>query len=119
VGCPCQRCLHHLHFLFLHIHRDIPLRPCQELLDYWRTRRDVHGRGLCDLDMRNNQLHRRFGHHNNTHPTSPWRKLITHNQGERNTDHVQLQMPRHQRFGVAFLFGMGIIVTVAGIVRTW
>ncbi|KAH7402780.1 hypothetical protein BKA66DRAFT_564681 [Pyrenochaeta sp. MPI-SDFR-AT-0127] len=30
-----------------------------------------------------------------------------------------LHMPRRQRFAVAFLFGMGIIVTVAGIIRTW
>jgi hypothetical protein len=28
-------------------------------------------------------------------------------------------MPWTQRFAVAFLFGLGIIVTVAGIVRTW
>ncbi|KAF3004185.1 hypothetical protein E8E13_006247 [Curvularia kusanoi] len=30
-----------------------------------------------------------------------------------------LHMPRRQRLAVAFLFAMGIIVTVAGIVRTW
>lgn len=28
-------------------------------------------------------------------------------------------MPRRQRFAVAVLFGLGLIVTVAGIVRTW
>lgn len=28
-------------------------------------------------------------------------------------------MPRRQKFAVAVLFGMGIIVTIAGIVRTW
>jgi hypothetical protein len=28
-------------------------------------------------------------------------------------------MPRSQRFGVAVLFGLGIIVSVAGVVRTW
>lgn len=28
-------------------------------------------------------------------------------------------MPRRQRYAVASLFAMGIIVTVAGIVRTW
>jgi hypothetical protein len=28
-------------------------------------------------------------------------------------------MPWTQRFAVAFLFGLGIIVTVAGAVRTW
>ncbi|OAL56539.1 hypothetical protein IQ07DRAFT_554538 [Pyrenochaeta sp. DS3sAY3a] len=32
---------------------------------------------------------------------------------------MSLQMPRRQRIAVAVLFGMGIIVTVAGIVRTW
>ncbi|EUC41054.1 hypothetical protein COCMIDRAFT_107175 [Bipolaris oryzae ATCC 44560] len=30
-----------------------------------------------------------------------------------------LQMPLYQRLGVAFFFGMGFIVTGAGIVRTW
>ncbi|KZM19709.1 uncharacterized protein EKO05_0004087 [Ascochyta rabiei] len=30
-----------------------------------------------------------------------------------------LHMPRRQRYAVALLFSMGIIVTVAGIVRTW
>ncbi|EMD65931.1 hypothetical protein COCSADRAFT_86419 [Bipolaris sorokiniana ND90Pr] len=30
-----------------------------------------------------------------------------------------LQMPLHQRLAVAFFFGMGFIVTAAGIVRTW
>ena len=28
-------------------------------------------------------------------------------------------MPLHQRLAVAMLFGMGLIVTAAGIVRTW
>lgn len=28
-------------------------------------------------------------------------------------------MPRRQRLAVAFLFAMGIVVTIAGIVRTW
>jgi hypothetical protein len=28
-------------------------------------------------------------------------------------------MPRRQRFAVGFLFGLGMIVTVAGCVRTW
>ena len=28
-------------------------------------------------------------------------------------------MPRSQRLAVAFLFAMGIVVTIAGIVRTW
>jgi hypothetical protein len=28
-------------------------------------------------------------------------------------------MPKSQRFAVAFLFGLGFIVTVAGVVRTW
>lgn len=28
-------------------------------------------------------------------------------------------MPRGQRYAVAVIFSMGIIVTVAGIVRTW
>ncbi|KAF2856944.1 hypothetical protein T440DRAFT_494693 [Plenodomus tracheiphilus IPT5] len=32
---------------------------------------------------------------------------------------MRLHMPRRQRVAVAFLFGLGIIVTVAGIVRTW
>ena len=35
------------------------------------------------------------------------------------TDLTQLHMPRRQRFAVAMLFGMGIIVTIAGIVRTF
>ncbi|KAH5690820.1 hypothetical protein HBI23_013520 [Parastagonospora nodorum] len=30
-----------------------------------------------------------------------------------------LRMPRQQRLAVGFLFGLGIIVTIAGIVRTW
>lgn len=32
---------------------------------------------------------------------------------------IKLHMPRRQRFAVACLFALGIIVTVAGIVRTW
>jgi hypothetical protein len=28
-------------------------------------------------------------------------------------------MPRRQRFAVAILFGLGFIVTIAGVVRTW
>jgi hypothetical protein len=28
-------------------------------------------------------------------------------------------MPRRQRFAVALLFGLGFIVTIAGVVRTW
>lgn len=28
-------------------------------------------------------------------------------------------MPRRQRLAVAVLFGLGIVVTIAGIVRTW
>ncbi|KAH7563537.1 hypothetical protein BM1_00584 [Bipolaris maydis] len=32
---------------------------------------------------------------------------------------LRLQMPLHQRLAVAFFFGMGFIVTAAGIVRTW
>jgi len=32
---------------------------------------------------------------------------------------MKLHMPKRQRFAVACLFAMGIIVTVAGIVRTW
>ena len=31
----------------------------------------------------------------------------------------ELHMPKRQRFAVAALFGMGLIVTGAGIVRTW
>lgn len=34
-------------------------------------------------------------------------------------DVSQLHMPKRQRFAVAALFGMGLIVTAAGIVRTW
>jgi hypothetical protein len=35
------------------------------------------------------------------------------------TDHSQLHMPLRQKFAVALLFSMGIIVTAAGVVRTW
>jgi hypothetical protein len=35
------------------------------------------------------------------------------------SDFTQLRMPRQQRLAVGFLFGLGIIVTIAGIVRTW
>jgi hypothetical protein len=35
------------------------------------------------------------------------------------TDHSQLHMPLRQKFAVALLFSMGIIVTGAGIVRTY
>jgi hypothetical protein len=31
----------------------------------------------------------------------------------------QLQMPKRQRIAVAILFSLGLIVTIAGIVRTW
>jgi hypothetical protein len=35
------------------------------------------------------------------------------------TDSIQLHMPLRQKFAVALLFSMGIIVTAAGVVRTW
>lgn len=35
------------------------------------------------------------------------------------SDFIQLRMPRRQRLAVGFLFGLGIIVTIAGIIRTW
>ena len=35
------------------------------------------------------------------------------------SDSTQLRMPRPQRLAVGFLFSLGFIVTVAGIVRTW
>lgn len=31
----------------------------------------------------------------------------------------KLQMPLRQRIAVALLFGMGLLVTAAGVVRTW
>jgi hypothetical protein len=36
-----------------------------------------------------------------------------------STDRPQLQMPRRQRLAVNFLFSLGLIVTIAGVVRTW
>jgi hypothetical protein len=101
------------------IHRRLSVPTGQSILGDSRRGRKLHGRRGCHSRMRYYQL--RCGLRYYSHPSSisVGRKYSTSPTSRSTTDYFQLRMPVRQRLAVGILFGLGIIVTGAGIVRTW
>ena len=87
VGYPCQCCLHTRHLDIVSLHRHLLLHTHQELLDYRRTGRYLHGRGNRDSHLRNYQLCRGLSYYHNTNTLGHGRELAqSHTQDRTATD---------------------------------